>query len=63
MLQFLHQKYDIKSSDISEKMELEKLREEIKLYRQKYNIEDKEMEIKLFTIYVIIKELHLLYLN
>ena len=45
MLQFLHQKYDIKSNDISEKMELEKLREEIKVYRQKYNIEDKEMEV------------------
>ncbi len=45
MLQFLHKKYDIKSGDTSEKMELEKLREEIKEYRLKYNKEDKEMEV------------------
>ena len=45
MLQFLHKKYDIKSGDNSEKEELEKLREEIKVYRQKYNKEDKEMEV------------------
>ena len=40
MLQFLNKKYDIKTGDNSEKMELEKLREEIKVYRQKYNNED-----------------------
>ena len=45
MLQFLNKKYDIKTGDNSEKMELEKLREEIKVYRQKYNKEDKEMEV------------------
>ena len=45
MLQFLYKKYDIKTGDNSEKIELEKLREEIKVYRQKYNKEDKEMEV------------------
>jgi len=45
MLQYLQKKYDIKSGDNSEKMELEKLREEIKEYRLKYNKEDKEMEV------------------
>ena len=45
MLQWLHSHYDIKSGDTAEKIELENLRQEIKGYRQKYNDEDKEMEV------------------
>ena len=45
MIQFLHEKYDKKSGDDYKTMELKNLHERIKVYRQKYNKEDKEMEV------------------
>ena len=45
MLQWLQKKYNLKQSDISQKGDLEKLREKVKEYRKKYNKEDKEMEV------------------
>ena len=38
-------KYNLNQSDISQKGDLEKLREKVKEYRKKYNKEDKEMEV------------------
>ena len=45
MIQFLHEKYDKKSGEDYKTMELKNLHERIKVYRQKYNNEDKEMEV------------------
>ena len=45
MLQWLQKKYNLKQSDISQKGELETLREKVKEYRKKYHKEDKEMEV------------------
>ena len=45
MVQWLQKKYNLKSSDISPKNELEKLRKQVQEYRVKYHKEDKEMEV------------------
>ena len=45
MIQYLQKKYNIKKVDTSQKLELEDLRQQVKEYRSKLNIEDKEMEV------------------
>ena len=45
MIQWLQKKYNLSSSDISPKNELETLRKKVQDYRTKYHKEDKEMEV------------------
>ena len=45
MIQWLQKKYNLSSSDISPKNELEFLRKKVQDYRKKYHKEDKEMEV------------------
>ena len=45
MIHFLQQKYNIKPSDTSRLPELAKLRKTVEIYRKKYSIGDKEMEV------------------
>ena len=45
MIQWLQQKYNLASSDLSLKAELESIRKQVQDYRKKYNKEDKEMEV------------------
>ena len=45
MIQWLKQKYNLASSDLSLKAELESIRKQVQEYRKKYNKEDKKMEV------------------